>query len=91
MLAEIGALAAFGYDRRAALWQIEKAVRPEGELFELTIADCRLRITIGATLRSGVPSNWLKPQADAVDRAIRLDRSIREISSICNLQSAIVN
>ena len=34
VLAEIGALAAFGYDRRAALWQIEKAVRPEGEMFE---------------------------------------------------------
>jgi error-prone DNA polymerase len=36
VLAEIGALAAFGYDRRAALWQIEKAVRPEGELLERT-------------------------------------------------------
>jgi error-prone DNA polymerase len=36
VLAEIGALASFGYDRRAALWQIEKAVRPEGELFEMT-------------------------------------------------------
>jgi error-prone DNA polymerase len=34
VLAEIGALAAFGYDRRAALWQIERAVKPEGELFE---------------------------------------------------------
>ncbi len=34
VLAEIGALSAFGYDRRAALWQIEKAVRPEGELFD---------------------------------------------------------
>jgi error-prone DNA polymerase len=33
-LAEIGALNAFGYDRRTALWQIEKAVRPKGELFE---------------------------------------------------------
>jgi len=33
-LAEIGALNAFGYDRRSALWQIEKAVRPKGELFE---------------------------------------------------------
>ncbi len=32
-LAEIGALNAFGYDRRTALWQIEKAVRPKGELF----------------------------------------------------------
>ena len=33
-LAEVGALNAFGYDRRAALWQIEKAVRKEGELFK---------------------------------------------------------
>ena len=33
-LAEIGALNAFGYDRRTALWQIERAVRPSGELFE---------------------------------------------------------
>ena len=42
VLAEIGALAPFGYDRRAALWQIEKAVRPEGELFELPNDDRRL-------------------------------------------------
>ncbi|HEU4938816.1 MAG TPA: DNA polymerase III subunit alpha [Vicinamibacterales bacterium] len=35
-LAEIGALNAFGYDRRTALWQIEKAVRPRGELFAET-------------------------------------------------------
>jgi error-prone DNA polymerase len=33
-LASIGALNAFGYDRRAALWQIERAIRPRGELFE---------------------------------------------------------
>ena len=33
-LAEIGALNAFGHDRRSALWQIERAVRPAGELFE---------------------------------------------------------
>jgi error-prone DNA polymerase len=33
-LAEIGALNALGYDRRSALWQIEKAVRPAGALFE---------------------------------------------------------
>jgi error-prone DNA polymerase len=32
-LAEIGALNAFGFDRRTALWQIEKAVRPTGALF----------------------------------------------------------
>lgn len=33
-LAEIGALNAFGHHRREALWQIEKAIRPAGELFE---------------------------------------------------------
>ncbi|MCA1650509.1 MAG: hypothetical protein LC753_09585, partial [Acidobacteria bacterium] len=32
-LAEVGALNAFGYDRRSALWQIEKAIRPAGVLF----------------------------------------------------------
>ncbi|MGE3273919.1 MAG: DNA polymerase III subunit alpha [Vicinamibacterales bacterium] len=33
-LAEIGALNAFGHDRRAALWQAERIARPAGELFE---------------------------------------------------------
>ena len=33
MLADIGAFASFGYERREALWQVEKAVRPAGELF----------------------------------------------------------
>jgi error-prone DNA polymerase len=33
-LAAIGALNAFGYDRRGALWQVERAARPSGELFE---------------------------------------------------------
>ena len=35
-LAEIGALNAFGMKRREALWQIEKAWRPSGPLFEET-------------------------------------------------------
>jgi error-prone DNA polymerase len=33
-LADIGALNAFTHDRRSALWQVERAVRPSGELFE---------------------------------------------------------
>jgi error-prone DNA polymerase len=37
-LAEIGALNSLGYDRRSALWQIEKAVRPAGKLFEQNAA-----------------------------------------------------
>ena len=34
MLAEIGALNAFGLDRRSALWQVERVVRPPGEMFD---------------------------------------------------------
>ena len=33
-LAEIGALNSLGHHRRSALWQIERAVRPAGELFK---------------------------------------------------------
>lgn len=33
-LADIGALSAFSADRRSALWQVERAVRPSGALFE---------------------------------------------------------
>jgi error-prone DNA polymerase len=32
-LAEIGALNSLGSDRRSALWQIERAIRPSGELY----------------------------------------------------------
>ena len=32
-LADIGALNAFTNERRSALWQVERAVRPAGELF----------------------------------------------------------
>ena len=44
VLAEVGALNAFGYHRREALWQIEKAVRPAGEMFEEGIRDLGLGI-----------------------------------------------
>src|SRR5882672_6598589 len=32
-LADIGALNAFTHERRSALWQVERAVRPAGELY----------------------------------------------------------
>jgi error-prone DNA polymerase len=35
-LAEVGALNAFGLTRRSALWQVERAGRPRGELFRST-------------------------------------------------------
>jgi error-prone DNA polymerase len=38
-LADVGALNSFGYDRRSALWQAERAVRPSGELYDEERAD----------------------------------------------------
>jgi error-prone DNA polymerase len=38
-LADIGALNPFGYDRRSALWQAERAVKPSGLLFTVEAAD----------------------------------------------------
>jgi error-prone DNA polymerase len=34
MLAEIGALNSLGHDRRSAMWQVERAIRPAGALYE---------------------------------------------------------
>jgi error-prone DNA polymerase len=43
-LADIGALNAFGYDRRSAAWQIEQAMRSAGELYQgLRAQDSGLR------------------------------------------------
>jgi error-prone DNA polymerase len=67
-LAEIGALNAFGFDRRSALWQIEQAIRPAGELFaehRATNAEHHLSALAGPHPRSLslAPSRSLGPQA----------------------------
>ncbi len=55
-LADIGALNAFGYDRRSALWQAERAVRPSGELFEESSA------AVGADPCVGPGTDtWVRP------------------------------
>jgi error-prone DNA polymerase len=41
-LADIGALNAFTNERRSALWQIERAVRPAGELYEESTSNSQL-------------------------------------------------
>jgi error-prone DNA polymerase len=43
-LADIGALNAFTNERRSALWQVERAVRPAGELFEPAEQNSQLAI-----------------------------------------------
>jgi error-prone DNA polymerase len=51
-LADIGALNAFGFDRRSALWQVERAVRPPGELF----AGTEERLPPEGGSHGGIPS-----------------------------------
>jgi error-prone DNA polymerase len=60
-LAEIGALNAFGHHRRSALWQIERAVRPSGELFKEEDSELGIRDS-----GSGQPSVIFKhPPSDS--------------------------
>jgi len=54
-LAAIGALNAFGYDRRGALWQIERASRPSGELFADGDREPRTATSEPRTATSGTP------------------------------------
>jgi DNA polymerase III alpha subunit len=62
-LADIGALNAFGFDRRSALWQVERAVRPAGELFADTqIPSPELRVP---TPESRLPTPELRVPSPA--------------------------
>jgi error-prone DNA polymerase len=73
-LAEIGALNAFGHDRRSALWQIEKAVRPAGQLFAGTDDSGNgrhLSLGVGppasASLQRGSPEPWRRRHPHSSD------------------------
>ena len=66
-LAEIGALNAFGYDRRTALWQIERAVREPGELFR--DREGRRQATVADRRRQGYGGQ--EATADPPKRAVR--------------------
>jgi error-prone DNA polymerase len=61
-LAEIGALNAFGHDRRSALWQIERAIRPSGELFDETPPPATPRSSEPASPRSPDPATSRSPE-----------------------------
>jgi error-prone DNA polymerase len=82
-LADIGALNSFGYDRRAALWQAERIVRPSGELFAARSND----------EPGGDMTGWLGPSSDlALAREIaaaddeRRDESAGEDEAACPLK-----
>jgi error-prone DNA polymerase len=62
-LADIGALNAFGYDRRSALWQAERVVRPGGELFMEATAEYAENAEIFL----------VEPSADSANSAVALE------------------
>jgi error-prone DNA polymerase len=68
VLAEIGALSALGHTRREALWQVERAVRPAGELYEGIENDERRTAN---DERAGAPGDASPlPEMTAVERVI---------------------
>jgi error-prone DNA polymerase len=72
-LADIGALNAFGHDRRSALWQIERAIRPAGELFDQQNANSEPRTANRDTrspLRAMTPIERLHADYDGTSLTI---------------------
>jgi error-prone DNA polymerase len=74
-LAEIGALNSFGHHRREALWQIERAVRPAGALFEgeveqESVASSQYSVASMETPESRVPSPCPLPPMSLTERLV---------------------
>jgi error-prone DNA polymerase len=66
-LADIGALNAFTNERRSALWQVERAARPAGELFARSEDEPRRRGDAEGSPRfveSAAPTSPLRPMDD---------------------------
>jgi error-prone DNA polymerase len=59
-LAEIGALNSLGYDRRSAMWQIERAIRPAGALFKER-EEKRWELGVGSGELPATPASPLRP------------------------------
>ena len=77
ILAEVGALNAFGLTRRSALWQVEKAGRPRGPLLR-DVEDGRAPMRAGVSGRE--PARALSPLAE-MTLAERLGRDLKGSAS----------
>jgi error-prone DNA polymerase len=73
-LAEVGALNAFGHHRRSALWQIEKAIRPAGELF-------RRHAAAEAASESAPTTSSELPNARAPEREPEPESPLRKMTT----------
>jgi error-prone DNA polymerase len=75
ILAEVGALNAFGLTRRSALWQVEKAGRPRGPLFEGDEAEAAQSSRAESTSPTASPHAGRSPLAE-MTLAERLGRDL---------------
>jgi error-prone DNA polymerase len=91
MLAEVGALNAFGLTRRSALWQVEKAGRPRGPLFRgafdpeeaSPLPDMTLPERLGTDLRG--TSLTVGPHPMALFRDVLRARGVRRAADLPGL------
>jgi error-prone DNA polymerase len=70
-LADIGALNAFTNERRSALWQVERAVRPAGELF----AEANSQLPTPNSQQRSVPEPLERERSERLERSERSERS----------------
>ena len=68
-MAEIGALNSFGLDRRSALWQAERAVRPAGELFEEVEAEAPAPV-LESSIQSSITNHQWLPSMSEEERLV---------------------
>jgi error-prone DNA polymerase len=76
ILAEVGALNAFGLTRRSALWQVEKAGRPRGPLFEDDDAEEATRSAIGESASASASPHAGRSPLVEMTLAERLGRDL---------------
>jgi error-prone DNA polymerase len=92
MLAEVGALNAFGLTRRSALWQVERAVKPRGRLFRDAVEDADTssplpEMSLPERLRTDVlgTSMTIGPHPMALHRESLAARGIRRAFDLSRL------
>jgi error-prone DNA polymerase len=86
-LADIGALNSFGYDRRSALWQAERAVRPSGGLF--ANEDAEGAEDAEAQSAEALSAEAVAPSASALDASASLRSApLRSASSAPSASSS---
>ena len=88
-LADIGALNSLGYDRRSALWQAERAIRPSGELFTTIITESTEFTTEDTELTENPFARSTAESAEHAEHAFELERFFEKEDSAFSAVSAV--